>query len=149
MTTTAQRLHAVSLDLAATDGPCLPDEMTAQLPTLYLVAQRRSRHPEKGSGFGEGEHLARSRGEAVGATERLALGVEAVLPESRVVDRTTDVGPVNLVVALDERLVGGVPVDRLAHLGLLLGCHALNVRAIGHVVKRVLPFRETEPVWWA
>lgn len=57
----AERLPAVAFDLALRDGPRLADEPTLQLPAMDLDAQRGSRQPETGGGFGQGEHLLRPK----------------------------------------------------------------------------------------
>lgn len=58
----AEALRAVAFDLPFRDGPRLADEPSAQLAVADLAAKRRSRQPETGGGFGQGEHLGHDFG---------------------------------------------------------------------------------------
>jgi hypothetical protein len=53
----AQRLGAVTFDLALSHGPRLADEPRLETPLLHLTAQRRRRQSESDCRLSEGEHL--------------------------------------------------------------------------------------------
>ena len=133
---TAQRLGAVPLDFALTDGPRLADHARPQLPLADLDTQRRRRQSQKDCRLSEGEHLA---GQSMVAPSsgadaaRRALGAAYLGRQHHLADE------VLREVALVEDPLGGhracVVLD--VHLvPLRAAVDIQKIRAIAYIVKR-------------
>jgi len=126
-----QRFGRVPVCFAFADRPRLADEPTVQLPLANLVAQRGSRHPETGSGFGKGQHLAGELRPRL-MDDGLAVGVTAPAATSDIAGRAAHVEPSGVGLCFEL-----VDEDfELRHPVLLGGAvHGPNLHPIVYVVK--------------
>ena len=144
-TSLPQRLRAVALDLALRDGPRLADEPSAQLPAMDLNAQRGSRHPETGSGFGQGEHLgleAQEHGPLAAEITDL-VAIDAVTAEHRLGDPSDHPAQRTGLLERDFALLVrggtfGVDLRPVRHFELPLWCvpvtYALSCTLSSHLI---------------